>query len=164
MNPAKRLYRFALVVALTPAIVAAASSCRPPFSAPPEIPASYYQCQSVDPVALASSYYSRYMDKAVAKASFDNHILIIKGIELSDYQVTCLRNHNYIWVDLIKCMVGNKEYSSRFKVGDMIDVVGVNKGDTMDFMGLLFTDCYLIPSGSLQLPSDESGELVIIGY
>jgi hypothetical protein len=140
-------------------------SCKSTFyDPPPDIPIEYYQCQSVPAGDLVKAYYSRYQENAVARATFNDHIFVLKNIELTDKESAHLHSEGFIWVDMIKCFVTNTAYCARFKTGDKIDLVGVNHGDTLEFMGLIFLDCYILPAGSLPLPAPEIGGAAVLGY
>ena len=140
-------------------------SCQPAFvDAPPVIPASYYNCLQAQPFDLISAYYSHYNDRAQAEFAYNGKVFVFKGIELTDHQVERLQNEPVIWLDLIKCNVANIADARKFKVGDVVDVIGVDQGIENDVPeGLVFNDCYIIPSGQLQLPADGSGPIVA-GY
>jgi hypothetical protein len=132
-------------------------------NAPPIIPADYYSCQAVEPKELVNSYYSRYFDKAQIQTLYNHHVFVLKNIKLNQKEITHLKIEGYIWVDMIKCAVVNTDYCAKFRPGDMVDVIGTNIGDSLECMGLIFTDCYIVPAGSLPIPTG-GGEAVIIGY
>ena len=54
-----------------------------------------------------------------------------------------------------------------FKIGDKIDVVGINAGPTnsipQDVPELAFTDCVVIPSGLLSIPVDPNASIAAFG-
>ena len=134
------------------------------FSPPPSIPAMYYQCLEADPNSLVNAYYTHYLDRSIAQMIYDGGVFVLKNIELTIPQIERLRNESCVWVGLVKCLVANIADCTRFKPGEKIDVVGTNKGASAEFIGITFVDCYVIPAGSLQLPADNSSQLVIAGY
>ena len=68
----------------------------------------------------------------------------------------------YIWVGSgIKGILANPENMKRFKLEDRVDVVGLNTGViSYQTPGLLFKDCYVIPTESIQLPASGGGAFV----
>ena len=134
------------------------------FSPPPSIPAMYYQCLEADPNSLVNAYYTHYLDRSIAQMIYDGGVFVLKNIELTLPQVERLRKESCVWVGLVKCLVTNIADCMRFKPGEKVDVVGTNKGASPEFIGITFVDCYVIPTGSLQLPAEGDSQLVIAGY
>ena len=161
----RKYFSSALILSLT-LIIATALSCRSKdFAPPPAIPVEYYKCLSVEPNVLVNAYYSRYLDITVAQTLYTDKIFILKNVVITNDHITHLRNEGFIWVDMIQCIVANTKDCERFRAGDKVDVIGSNKGPSMDNYGvLIFLDCFMIPAGALKLPADDSGQAVIVGY
>ena len=159
----RKYFYSALILSLV-FLMPATNSCSRDFVPPPAIPAEYYKCQAVGAADLVNAYYSKYFDLTVSRIIYDNQIFVLKNIELTKDQITHLRKEGLIWVDLIECNLANAGDCGRFKTGDMVDVVGINSGPSMEFYGLVFLDCFMIPAGALKLPADDSGQAVIGGY
>jgi hypothetical protein len=158
-----------LVLALAlSAGVAAGDGCmqRAEFAAPPPapfIPAAYFKCIQADALTLIDAYYINYNSPAQVAAKYNGEVFVFKGVTLTDKQIASMKK-GYVFVEMIKCAITNTDDVSRYKAGDRIDVVGINQGISMDFRGLEFSDCYIIPSGSMQLPSGGEGGQAISGY
>ena len=144
----------------------ACSSCSPgKFTSPPYIPAGYYDCVEVQALELVTAYYSHYYDRSLAEANFNGKIFILKDVELNERQIEMLSQDNCTWVDMIQCFVVNTEYCTMFKTGDNVDIIGLNTGATpQGSEGLVFTNCYLIPANSLNLPLEGDGPINIPSY
>ena len=160
----RKYFSSALILSLIIIIPVTNSCSSRDFAPPPLIPAEYYKCQAVVAVDLVNAYYSNYFNISVSRVRFDNQIFVLKNIELSNDQITHLRKEGLIWVDLIECNLANAGDCGGFKTGDEVDVVGINSGPSMEFYGLEFLDCFMIPAGALKLPADDSGQAVIGGY
>ena len=75
-------------------------------------------------------------------------------------------NHGNFWVlpSEIDCYLLHPSDMKRYKVGDKIDVVGLNTGPAMGLAGLVFKNCIVLPAGSVQLPAPGSGGVFVPNY
>ena len=118
----------------------------------PFIPADYYNCIEVLPVDLQSSYHTAYGNHVEAEV-YTGKIFLFKNLLVDQYMLSEL-DKGWIWADLTNCPVVNMDYARTLKPGDHIDIVGINLGINLTPKSVLaFKDCYLLPTGSLQLPA-----------
>lgn len=117
----------------------------------PLIPPLYYSSTEVAPGALAHEYWNPHLDVPSAKLLYDGRIFIFKNILLDD---TALKHkkEGYLRLEMVKAYITNTNYLARLKVGDLVDIVGINGGVASDFVGLNFIDCIVLPASSVQIP------------
>lgn len=122
-------------------------------SIPLNIPPEYYNCTEVTPQVICDAYFSRYGNIAEAQYRFDGLLFVFKNVEVTDSMFKHI-DEGYTWVDnLVRCFCVNIDDLKRYKIGDKIDVVGKNEGVVLNFTGLKFGDCIIMPAGSVQLPA-----------
>ncbi len=134
-------------------------------SAPVLLPAAYYQCYDVTPKAILAAYFDPYGHRWQAEEIYNNQPFIFKNVEV-DAQMLKYKGENFIWVDQIKCVAVSPGEVSKLKKGQMIDVVGLNRGipNNSDMANsMLMEECYFLPAGSLALPLSGGGGFVA-GY
>jgi hypothetical protein len=139
---------------------------KPQLAAPPAVPllpAGYYKCTQVEPLYLLNAYFSNYNAVSQVEAQYNDQVYVFKNIELTAKQIENLKQ-GYIWVEMVKCAVSNSGDAAGFKAGDKVDVVGFNKGLSMEFRGLVFTNSYVLAANAVQLPAEGQGGNVIGGY
>jgi hypothetical protein len=128
------------------------------YSAPapaiaPYIPAAYYQCIEVLPTDLQNAYHTAYGNHAEAQVMYDGKTFLFRNLLVDQYMLSEL-DKGYIWADLTNCPVVNMDYAKTLKPGDRIDIVGICLGLNLTAKSVLaFKDCYLLPTGALQLPA-----------
>ena len=60
----------------------------------------------------------------------------------------------WLWADLTKCPIVNLDLAKQLKPGQRVDIVGISAGrDLSQSPGLVFSSCYVLITGSLQLPA-----------
>ena len=130
----------------------------------PYIPPSYYEATEVSPHNLVTAYYPPYSDAPLPMGAiedmYNGKVFIFKDIRVTKYM---LQNavEGYAWVDLIKCYPLMSNGLAGLKVGDAIDMVGVNDGLCPDQVGFLqLSGCVFLPSGELQIPAAGSAPFV----
>ncbi len=146
------------------------AACRGPSysnrEAPPLLPAEYYQCLEAKPKELEAVYFSPYGLRWLADAMYLDLVFIFKGIEV-DRQVLDFRGADFIWVGQIKCMAQNPADVGKLRQGQVIDVVGINRGvpnmADMQF-SLLMEGCYFLPAGALALPLEGGWQTFSASY
>ncbi len=129
----------------------------------PAIPTEYYACTPVDALTLIDTYYLNYNAPAQSDARYTGMIFVLKNIPITQKQLNYLKT-GFIWVEMIQCSVTNSDYLKYFKVGDKVDVVGKNNGMSKEFRGLEFSNCFVVPSGMVELPASGQGGAFIGGY
>ena len=132
----------------------------------PTLPIEYYNCIETSPLDLINVYFGTLYyyfsigletngnnELANAEATYDNQYFVFKHLQVADWMVAEL-NEGWIYAGSgIKCVLVNPNDMKRFKLGDNIDVVGLNMGIiSLNNPGLLFKDCYVLPAGAIQLP------------
>ena len=144
------------------------AACASPSYAkiPPTLPPAYYNCIEAKPLELLNVYFGTIFyfysvglvangndDLLIAEAAYDNQYFVFKHLQVADWMVAEL-DQGWIYAGSgIKCILVNQGDMKKFKLGDYIDVVGLNAGITsINPPGLLFKDCYVLPAGAIQLP------------
>jgi hypothetical protein len=88
---------------------------------------------------------------------------------VTDYVLRDKAN-GFIWIDMIKCYPLNPDSIKNVKLGTMIDVVGINMGPELEDYGdyadgnLIFNDCVFLAAGSVKIPSDTTGQVLVPAY
>jgi hypothetical protein len=131
----------------------------------PYIPPSYYNCSVTTPATLCHAYYGRYNNIATAEEEFNNQVFVFKDLTITDTELKYATN-DYLWLEgIIQCYFLTKGSASNLKIGEKVDVVGINTGQSKDYKNLLvFTGCIFLPAGSAQLPAGGNSALTITGY
>ena len=159
----------ALLVMITFNIIFNNACTRSPIFVPPYIPPDYLNCIEVVPKELLESYYTPYMGSTnidAAQLKYNNLYYVFKNVIVKDWVIADL-DKGWIWVDRIKCVLANVNDMQQFKVGDKIDVIGLNKGiisNPSSPQGLLFDGCIVIAAGTVALASGDGSGLVFGGY
>ena len=131
----------------------------------PFIPPEYYNCTPVTPQALCDAYYSRYANLQTASLSYNGEFFVFKDLEVTSLMLKTVDQGYILAGNLIQCSCTNLNDLKHFKIGDKIDVVGIDQGAIMGVPGgLAFSDCIILPAGSLQLPAPGGGGAIIPGY
>ncbi len=143
--------------------------------APPYIPAEYYSCVEISAYEMAFTYWSPYSQRLKEEGSpipgeaYRGQIYVLKNYLVTDYMLRDRKN-GFIWIDMIKCYPLNPSDLNNVKLGGMIDVVGINMGPELENYteyadgDLIFKDCVFLPSGSVKLPSDTGGQVLVPAY
>jgi hypothetical protein len=136
----------------------------PALVAPPYIPAEYYNCVESYPTELIHAYFAGYGEIWGPMQKYNDKVFVFKDNIIDAWMVREL-DKGWLWLDLIKCPIVNIEDMQKYKIGDKIDVVGLNLGpEDIKTPGLTFKDCYVLPCGSINLPADGTGGAVGPGY
>ena len=147
-------------------VFAACSSSTSSTKIPPTLPSEYYHCIETTPLDLINVYFGNLhyyysdglmangdADLANAQANYDNQYFVCKVLPVTDWMVTELDKGSIHVNGGIKCLLVNPNDMKQFKLGDNIDIVGLNTGITsLNPPGLLFKDCYVLPVDAIQLP------------
>jgi len=137
------------------------SSASPEFSLPPE----YTECIEISPVRLVDIYMNIRTfgdERSNVEYLFQDKMIVLKDINVDEDVIRELEN-GWIWVRLIQCVLVDVEEMKRFEVGDQVDVIGINQGfNTTGPVGLLFADCVVIPSGSVELATTVIADNIFI--
>jgi hypothetical protein len=130
----------------------------------PFIPPAYYQCAEVLPMDIERSFYSEYGNTAGASAVYGGAVFVFKNL-LVDTYMTREVNKGWLWADLTLCPIVNLDAAKKLVSGDRVDIVGICVGrDTTISPGLVFKDCYVLPTGSIQLPAPGGGMTFTSSY
>ena len=130
----------------------------------PFIPPNYYNCLEVGPDAILTAYYSTtYGNYSVSCQSYNDTPFIFKKIVV-DQTMLLHKDEDTFMVSTIKCTALQHGAVDKLKVGNVIDIVGMNRGPLPDNPGwLLMTDCIFLPADSIQLPA-PGGATFTPGY
>jgi len=119
----------------------------------PFIPPAYYDCISVLPVDLEAAYHTAYGNHAEAEIMYNGKVFVFKNLLVDLYMISEL-DKGWVWADLTNCPVVNVDYAKTLKPGGRVDIVGICVGLNLTPRSVLaFKDCYVLPTGSLQLPA-----------
>ena len=131
----------------------------------PYIPPSYYECTAITSADLMSYYYyyNRYAPAPNVEQEVNNHLFVLKNMLVTDSALKYATS-KYIWMDgIIQCYFLAQGTADTLRVGERVDVVGVNTGVGKDYAGtLIFTGCIFLPAGRVQLPAADSGGLGVV--
>jgi len=135
------------------------------------IPPSYYGCIAVSVDALLGTYFGRNGNLLIAEKTYNGQIFVFYSARVV---ASMLVDENTLNYSRAQCIAMQPGAVGKLKVGDIIDIVGINQGplpeaegkplsEWFDSNGMLavfgvngwlyFTDCIFIPSGSVQLPA-----------
>ena len=131
----------------------------------PLLPPEYYQCYETTSQDIITAYFGAYSSRPLAEALYNNQPFVFKNIEIMPGMMES-QGPDYIWVDRTQCMAVNPTDVAKLKVGQVVDVVGIMRGVSIDpdkRMDLLMTDCYFLPAGSFALPV-PGGPVMATGY
>lgn len=130
----------------------------------PYLPPAYYNCIEVLPVNLEAAYYSEYGAVAGAETMYNGKYFVFKDQLVDAYMLRELDN-GWLWADLTKCPIIDADYAENLKAGDRVDIVGICMGrDLKESPGLYFSDCYVLLTGSVQLPAPGGETTFAAGY
>jgi hypothetical protein len=124
----------------------------------PYLNAGYYDCTAVLPVDLESTYNRVYnRSKLDAATTFDGKYFVFKDLLVDSYMIKDVTK-GWIWADQIKCPVIDVGEVRGLTIGERIDVVGICEGkDLKQSPTIFFGNCYVLPTGSVQLPAPGAG-------
>jgi hypothetical protein len=130
----------------------------------PFLPPEYYLATQVEPKALVNVYFTGYGDFTKTEAMYNDAVYVFKDV-LVDKRMFIGLNEGFIWVDQIKCYLVDPDDMKKYKAGDKIDVVGLNKGPTSYYIaGLTFKNCYALPAGRVAIPASPGTGTFTPGY
>ena len=139
----------------------------------PYIPPSYYACIPVNIDDLMKNYFWHYGNLYQAEQAYNNQIFLFSGVRV---EASMLVDKDTFDFGCAECIAMQPGAVGKLKAGDIIDIVGINRGPLPEAEGqpltswfnadgtinqslafiqgrLYFTDCIFIPSGSVQLPA-----------
>ena len=166
-----------LVVSLVSGLAFLTGSCKTNSGAiatqaiVPYIPPSYYACLPVSIDDLWRKYFWWHSNLYQAEQAYNGQMCLFSGVRVV---ASMLGDDNTFYYSNAQLIAMQPGAVGKLKVGEMIDIVGINRGpmpevegkplsDWFDESGtpisvviygwLYFTDCIFIPSGSVQLPA-----------
>ena len=154
----------AIALMALPAVLAGCSSALQ-SPAIPYIPPAYYNCTETTVDTLLQVYFNHYNAVAGAELIFNGQVFVFKNIVISDASLK-YATEDYIWVNgVIQCYFLKSGSARQLKVGDKVDVVGVDAGICKEYSGsLVFNGCIFLPAGSVQLPAGGTSALSLPSY
>lgn len=161
-HPASRHRTAAIVFAWISLLACAPAGvgCAQKASAVQFIPPAYYDCIEAAPDILVNTYFTRYLNPGEAAVLYNGKFFVFKNITVTQ-EMLLRASEGYIWFYLIKCCATDSSAPLKLKVGDVIDVVGMNLGTYAEYPGTLqFSDCIFLPAGSVQLPAAGSAKFI----
>jgi hypothetical protein len=126
----------------------------------PYLPPGYYQCIEVLPVDLEATFHTAYGNHAEAAIMYDDKTFLFRNLLVDLYMIRELGTKGWLWADLTECPVINMDYAETLKPGNRVDIVGICVGWDDALGKLIFKDCYILPTGSLQLPAPGGATFV----
>ena len=150
-------------------------------SAIPYIPPSYYACIPVNIDDLQKNYFWPSGNLYKAEQAYNNQIFLFSGLRVS---ASMLVDDNTFDYSCAHCIAMQPGAVGKLKAGDIIDIVGINRGPLPEAEGqpltswfdpdgrviinifvngwLYFADCIFLPAGSVQLPAPGGSAFVAI--
>jgi len=160
-----RASRLALLLILLLATYPALSCAKQTMLAyPPYLPPEYYNCIEVKPNDLVIKYFSTYGNMANSEHEYNGRYFVFKNQLVQDWMLKEL-DQGWIWAEgNVKCELVNVNDMKAYKIDDRIDIVGLNNGVMPDSTArLLFTQCFVLPAGVVDLPA-SGGQAFAAGY
>ena len=153
--------------------LAACASPASSVTAIPTFPPAYYNCIEANPLELLNVYFGTLYyfysgglvangneDLVIAEGAYNNQYFVFKHLQVADWMVAELERGWIYAGSGIKCILANPADMKQFKIGDYVDVVGLDAGViTINPPELLFTGCYVLPAGAIPLPASGAPSL-----
>jgi len=118
----------------------------------PYILPNYYNAIEVPPTDLCWTYYGNYADRWQADKDYTGKTFIFKNIPIVA-EMLINKDKGFMWVSQVRCKELQTGSIAKLKAGDVVDVIGVNRGvPNNEYWVLDFTECVFIPAGSLGVP------------
>ena len=165
-----------LVISLVSGLALLTGSCKTATKATtteasiPYIPPSYYACIPASIDDLLKWYFTHYGNLYQAEQAYNDKIFLFSVCVVASMLV----DDNTLYYGNAQFIAMQPGAVGKLKAGDIIDIVGINRGPMPSVEGqpitawfdengtpniafvqgwLYFTDCIFIPSGSVQLPA-----------
>ena len=139
----------------------------------PNIPPSYYACIQANIDDLLKQYFFRYGNFYQAEQAYDGQIFLFRGVQVNPAMIVDKNTFTLSTAEFIALQPGAV---GQLKVGEIIDIVGVDQGPMPTIEGtpitaffnpdgspaleggvvpgwLQFSGCVFLPTGSVQLPA-----------
>ena len=134
---------------------------------PPYIPPNYLDCIEISPFMLGDYYFNYkplYPWFPTADEAFTGKAIIMKNIKITEEMIetrtkSFFKVNNYV---LIKPL--DLSQMGKIKVGDMVDILGLCKGISDQWVAVVLEDCFIEPSGILNLPLKNGGSQGVLTY
>jgi len=127
----------------------------------PSLPPEYYQCILSYPPQIENAYFSNYANSYQTHQLYDGQVFVFKDMTLYAPNLIDAKL-GIVYADQIECHIVNNSDLAKLKVGDHIDLVGISQGPTETApRHLVFTGCYVLPVGAVQLPAAGGSTLVV---
>ena len=136
------------------------------FIPPPtasQIPSNYYECLEVFPDDLLREYFHiNFGNVERANTNFKNIPILFKNVRIDEVMLRD-RDSNIFYLSSIKCTPLIANEIPALKIGELIDVIGINRGPWLEYEGwLYFDECVFLPSGYFQ--TSAGGPTFAPGY
>jgi hypothetical protein len=141
-----------LAVITTAAPLAGCTATR--VETPMVIPVNYYACLEVYPDDLLKTYFHPALGGAAqADLSFKDIPVLFRNILIDERMLTD-RERDIFYISSVHCTPLSQGAVAELRAGDVIDIVGINRGAWTEATGWLsFTDCLFLPAGAVALPA-----------
>ncbi len=154
----------ASIIVLSALLQTSCSAQKQPTPGDQYIPPGYYNCTVTTPVNLCKAYFES-SHNITAGLEYTNQVFVFKNMVITKDELKSATD-GYLWLEnLVQCyfLIGGN--LQRLKVGERVDVVGVDAGPSKEYDNLLvFTGCIFLPAGSVQIPAPGSSGLVFPSY
>jgi len=156
-----------LVILLVAVAVVVSGGCSTPkVASVPFIPPEYYDCTEILPKDMVEIYMSISYGGGADQIDYlyKDKIFVFKNVKVTEDLIRDL-DEGYLWADLVRCSLVSKVDMEQYELGDLIDVVGRNKGFNTDgSVGIGFDQVLVLPAGTVALPADPGSGPVTPGY
>jgi len=161
-----------LVITLISGLLFLSGSCKTKTAViVPYIPPLYYSCLEAQADELSKNYFTNKGNLKVAEQTYDGLPFVFKGIPVL---ASMLVDEDTFAYSSIKFVAMQSGAVGKLRVGESIDIVGINRGPLPEVEGspieawfnsdgtpitsivngwLLFTDCIFLPARSVELPA-----------
>jgi hypothetical protein len=140
-----------LLTAILVGLIPAAGCSRTTLETPDYIPPGYYASLDVHPDELLKAYFHpNFGDVVQSDQNFKNLPVVFKSVSVNEIM---LRDsaQDIFYISSVKCTPLEAGAVSALRVGDLIDIIGINRGPWPEYPGWLsFTECIFPQAGAIQ--------------
>ena len=140
-------------------IVTITSCTRIELATLPYVPPKYLTAIEVTAFDLVYAY-QKPQTRAAAERLFNDKVIIIKNIEITEEIIRDSTERYLNWGYSILFKPSNLSDLDRLRVGDKIDIVGICQGIAAGITTVVLDRCIIEPAGVLSLPLSDDGRIV----
>jgi hypothetical protein len=140
-----------LLAAILIGLIPVAGCSRASLETPDYIPPGYYASLDVHPDDLLRAYFHpNFGDVVQSDLNFKNLPVVFKNVAVNEIMIRDSAQ-DIFYISSVKCTPLETGVVATLKVGDLIDIIGINRGVWPEYPGWLsFTECVFPPAGTVQ--------------